>query len=476
MRDHLFLYINGEPHTVRGEHAFWTLSKYLRQHLGKVGTKIVCEEGDCGACTVLIGRVEDGALRYAPINSCILHLYQLDCTHVVSVEGVRRNGALSEVQQSMVTHQGAQCGFCTPGFIMAMAGMFESCEAVTEHEVKRGLTGNLCRCTGYEPIIKAALKADPSKVQRMNGLYPSEPIIADLERLGRDAIRIESSTQTYFCATDATEAARFKAEHEGSVIVQGGTDVGVWCNKRAFVPEATMSISRIPGMRDIKTDGGTLVVGGSVTLHALHRYISESIPAFRDILELFGAPQIRHAGTLAGNIANGSPIADSLPFLYVMEADLELTGRDGARRVAVDDFYLGYKSFDLKPDEFIAKVIIPLPASEEILRLYKVSKRRDLDISSFTAAFRMRADGDQIGEISIAYGGVGPVVLRLPETEAFLTGRPISEETFAEAGGIARREVAPISDVRGTAEFRQQLAENALLKFYHEIAEAEVAA
>ncbi|HWS73447.1 MAG TPA: FAD binding domain-containing protein, partial [Thermoanaerobaculia bacterium] len=217
----------------------------------------------------------------------------------------------------------------------------------------------------------------------------------------------------------------------------------------------------------IEMDGDAISAGGRVTLAAFHAFIRERIPELARILELFGSPQIRNAGTLAGNIANGSPIADTLPYLFVSGAELELTGIDGTRRVLVERFYLGYKTFDLQPDELITRIVIP-PTGGDVVKLFKVSRRLDLDISAFTAAVRLQLRGETIAAARIAYGGVGPVVMRLPKTEAFVTGRNAELEVFEEAGRIARSEIAPITDVRGSREYRLQLAENVLAKLWWE--------
>ena len=461
MRDRVLIHINGVPHRIGGAEAFETLARFLRYDERLTGTKIVCEEGDCGACTVLVGRRENGGLRYRPVNSCIQFLFQLDCTSVVTVEGLTKGGALTPLQDAMVRCHGAQCGYCTPGFVMAMAGLFECNDHPTATDVKGALTGNLCRCTGYESIINAALevKAQP----RIEQLYPSAPIVAAIDEAEREPVRIEN----FFKPTTLEDAVAFK--NEKTVIAQGATDFGVWCTKRNFVAETILSLDAIDGLGDIAVADGMLAVGGRVTLAQFESVVRDLVPSLAPIMDRFGSPQIKNAGTLAGNIANGSPIADSLPFLFVSGAALELTGRNGTRTVAVADFYLGYKKLDLRPDEIITRILIPLPADGDTLRLYKVSKRSHLDISTFTAAILMRRRDGRIDSMRLAYGGVAPVVLRLKKTEEFLTGKPIARETFAEAGEIARSEIAPISDVRGSRETRLQLAENILTKFYYDL-------
>lgn len=465
MRDEVLFYLNGAEHRVGGNAVFQTLSRYLRYDQRATGTKIVCEEGDCGACTVLIARADGKELRYRPVNSCIQFLFQLDGTHVVSVEGLSKNG-LTPLQESMVRCHGAQCGYCTPGFIMAMAALYERPRpsGLGPGDVRDALTGNLCRCTGYEPIVKAALEVETQP--RIDELYPPAPIARALANGG--SVRINN----FFKPATLAEAIEFKAAHPKCVIVQGATDFGVWCNKRGFVPEAVLSLDGIAGLDELRVDGTELLVGGRTTLAALEEKIANELPQLASILDRFGSPQIKNVGTLAGNIANASPIADSLPFLYVTEATLELTGRAGVRSVAIEKFYRGYKTLDLAADEIITRIRIPLPARGDTLRLYKVSKRSHLDISSFTAAMLMRRSGDRIDSIRIAFGGVGPMVLRLPKTEQLLTGRTFALDTFEEMAAVAREEITPISDVRGSRDYRLQLAGNILRKFYYDTSEA----
>ncbi len=447
MRDHILFHVNGREHRVRGDQIFTTLANWLRYDVGATGTKIVCEEGDCGACTVLMRR--SASEDFKPINSCILMLFQMDGASIVTVEGLGMNA----VQQSMIVNHGAQCGYCTPGFVVAMSGMFECCDRVTETQVLDGLTGNLCRCTGYEPIIKAAL-AVKSVRPKLRDTYPGIPD-------ANDAVRIDR----FFAPTTIADAVQFKASNPGCTIVQGATDVGVWITKRGFTAPAMLSLSKITALDNIGEENGHIAVGANVSLTRFEEFIPQRIPELHRILHVFGSPQIKNAGTLVGNIANGSPIGDTLPYLFVADAQLEIAGTSGTRLVPINSFYRGYKQFDLKPDEFITRVFVPIVSDK--LKLYKVSRRRDLDISAFTAAIRLRVNG-QIEEARIAYGGVAPTVIRLPKTESYLIGRTPTLDVFQRAGEIARSEVKPISDVRGSAEYRAQLAENIMSKFWHE--------
>ena len=468
MRDHLVFWINGTRHEVRDETAFTTLSRYLRLDLRATGTKVVCEEGDCGACTVLIGRPAGDHLAYRPVNSCIQFLFQLDGVHIITVEGL--GPAPSPVQESMIRCHGAQCGYCTPGFVVAMTALFESNEPLTEATVKDGLTGNLCRCTGYDPIVRAAMEVDRASVQRMDDLYPPRPMLDEMARAATEEVRIETGGRTFFRPRTVESAIRFRAEHPGTVILQGGTDLAVLHNKRGIVPRAVLTLDGLDGLDELSIDNGMLVVGARVTVSELKAFAEERIPELGRVLEWFGSPQIRNTGTLAGNVANASPIADTIPFLMVMGAEVELAGPNGTRTIDINSFYRAYKTTAAEPGEMITRVLVPLPDHDETLKLYRVAKRRHLDIASFTAAIRMKRTDGSIDRVRIAYGGVAPVVLRLPKTEAFLSGKRFDLESFESAGELAREEISPISDVRGSAEFRSQLAANILKKFFYESA------
>jgi xanthine dehydrogenase small subunit len=369
---------------------------------------------------------------------------------MITVEGLKHDGELTAVQESMVRCHGAQCGYCTPGFVVAMHAMYETSDRVDEKQVRDALTGNLCRCTGYEPIIKAALEVDGAKMAKLRDRYPEVPDASD-------AVQVER----FFAPTTIEDAVAYKKE--GCTIVQGATDVGVWITKRNFTAPAMLSLQKIAALNTIVEENGHIAVGANVTLSRFEEFTRDRIPELHRILNVFGSPQIKNAGTLAGNIANGSPIGDTIPYLFVSDAQLELAGPSGTRLVSINAFYRGYKQFDLKPDEIITRVFVPVV--KDTLKLYKVSRRKDLDISAFTAAIRLRVNG-RIEEARVAYGGVAPTVIRLPKTEAFLTGQQPALEVFERAGAIARDEIKPISDVRGSADYRLQLAENIMCKFW----------
>jgi xanthine dehydrogenase small subunit len=487
MRDHLLLYINGRRHQITGGDALLSLSDYLRLRAGLTGTKIVCSEGDCGSCTVLIGRPDDDRLRYRPIDSCIQWMFQLDSTHIVTVEGLQPtsgdcNGHLTPVQSAMVECHGSQCGFCTPGFVVAMHGLLEEDATKGDVDWRQGLTGNLCRCTGYVPILDAGAQLDAASTKRINEMYPAEPILRDFAASTTESPAIEATgggrTRRYFGPTTLAEAIGVLGKYPKAKIVAGATDVGVQLNKGVIDPDVFLDLNRVAELQgatiEAYGDSQTLVAGARTTWTEIEPLVRDTVPEFQRIVAIFGSPQIRHAGTIGGNIINASPIADSLPFLTVAEAELELHGPQGPRVVPINGFYQGYKKFDLRPGELLTRVRIPLPSPGDLLRLVKVSRRRDLDIATFTAAIWMRLNGDKIADARLAFGAVGPVVIRARRTEDFLRGKPFDEPTMRAAGDVAVSEITPISDVRGSDQYRYQLTRNVLVKFYLEQALAAV--
>ena len=485
MREYISIFVNGQHHQVRGSDAFLTLSDYLRNRLKLVGTKIVCSEGDCGSCSVLCGRVDESTastLQYLPIDSCIRFVFQLDGCHIVTVEGLGGESNLSGVQKAMVDCHGSQCGFCTPGFVVAMTGLLEDNEAPTTEDWRYGLTGNLCRCTGYSPIIEAGQCASQNRSPKLNELFPPQAMVDSATDLSDDEIKIESAggcegkPRVLFCPTSIESATQFLAEHPQAKVIAGATDVGVQFNKGFAAPEIWLDLNRVKQLEQLSVNDGQVVAGARTTWSDLENLFQKVSPPFHQVISVFGSPQIRNVGTIGGNLINASPIADSIPFLMVCGAELELASVTETRIVNINDFYLGYKKLDLRPGELLTKILIPIPNSEEELRLYKVSRRRDMDISSFTAAIRIRRTVEEIESAAIALGAVGPVVLRLPKTEQFLIGKPFALDTMKSAGEIAVKEITPISDVRGGKDYRLQLAKNVLVKFFYESQTAGVTA
>lgn len=486
MRDFVSFFVNGKQVNVSGATVFKPLTDYLREDLRLVGTKVVCAEGDCGACTIFEGRLDSGQSKidYKPINACIKYVMQMDGSHIVTVEGVSFEEPLNAVQKAMVDGHGAQCGFCTPGFIMAMSGLCEKASAcknesgsdfkISCQSAKEALTGNLCRCTGYDAIISSACAIKIEDYKPVAKLYPDEKIIPGLKEIAGEQVEIKTSKYRTFLPTTVEELASIKEQNKGLRIISGGTDLGVVMNKMEWVPEITASTANLKDARTITEKDGKLIIGPNVTLAQVEDYLKDRCHEFSKLFELFGSPQIRYAGTLVGNIANASPIADTPPFLFVMEAELELASKSKRRMVPITSFYKGYKDLDLNADEVIANVHLPLPKSDEIVKLYKVSRRIHLDISSFTAAFRLKITDDKIEQAHVALGGVGPVVVRAKEVEKFLLNAPFTLETFKKAGEIAAQNITPISDVRGSNDFRLRLSENIFQKLFFDLGKKEL--
>ena len=517
MRSQISFSLNGQPVDVSGADARLTLSDFLRRRRRLTGTKVVCAEGDCGACTVLCGRPEglcgrpDGKdLSYRSIDSCITFVYQLDGVHVVTVEGLSLGeesagrDSLHPVQLAMVQNFGSQCGFCTPGFVGAMTELAEThAELGTdldEESLRRGLTGNLCRCTGYVQILEAGRQIDLKSLPRLRDLYDERAVLESLRRrcVGPAQVSLGQKRDDSASASSCSASSSGNASSESAVppqsvaflprtsaevvellaaypearLVSGATDLGVQHNKGRLPPGDVIALNRVDELAQTLVDQHYLALGAGATWAQVEKDLASLFPEFARVLDLFGAPQIRNAGTVGGNLMNASPIADSIPFFLATDSVFQVLGPGGVRQIPANDFYLGYKETALVAGEFLVRILIPLAAASSFLRLVKVSRRRDLDISTFTAALRLDLDGQVIRSARVVLGGVGPVVLRLEETERLLEGETVSESLFRSAGKNARTEITPISDVRGTAANRLQLTENVLLKFWFEL-EAE---
>jgi xanthine dehydrogenase small subunit len=473
-RDHIVFYLNGNRLAVRGSDCFLTLGDLLRNRLRKTGTKIVCNEGDCGACSVLVGRPDESfsRLEYDAIDSCIAFVSQLDRTHVVTVEGLSKNCDVSPIQEAMVNCHGSQCGFCTPGFVTTLHGMVECSQPLDERSLRYGLSGNLCRCTGYSQIIEAGQSVVAAEVPRISSIYAAEPMLADFGGLGDKPVVVQTESRTLVLPQTLRQAIEFRSQLPDAVIISGGTDYGVLHNHGRTRESDVICLTSVNEGRVIEVKDGELVIGALATWDEIELAVETLLPTYHDILTRFGSPQIRKMGTIGGNLASGSPIADSVPLHLVLNSELTLASMRGTRRIPLRDFYLGYRKTLLEPDELITSVLTPLPQAGEQVKLYKISKRRDMDISTLTFAIWIKAASQTIEDCRIAVGGVGPTVTRLVKAEGMLRDQSWSEAAFRAAGRVAKSEVTPWTDVRGSADYRLQLTENLLIKFFLEANEA----
>ena len=476
-RNYILLYINGHRIKVQNEHAFMPLADFLRYVREETGTKIVCAEGDCGACTVLSATLRRGdssaqKLNYLSFNSCIMPVFLLDCCSVVTVEGLtpedsRTTGELDPIQESFVDCNASQCGFCTPGFIMAAAGLYERKEYPTARDVQNYLTGNLCRCTGYDSIIEAGISVATSQRVLLQERYFDTQANQELIEHLDIPVKMEISELRYNAPCTLAAAVEIQNAFQPKLIA-GATDLGVQINKGYLKTQTFLDLRLIEEMYLLEETSDAVLVGAKITWETLRSFTKTSLPEFSDFLNIFASPQIKNVGTLVGNVANGSPIGDSLPYLMMAEATVHLAGIEGRRIVPMTEFYKGYKVLDMQDGELITHISIPKAQASTHIKLYKISARRDLDIACVGMACSMQLDGNRISELSVAFGGVGPVVKRLTVVEEFLKGKEVNSQNIKAAVALIRAEIAPISDVRGSKTFRITAAKNLLRKFFFE--------
>jgi xanthine dehydrogenase small subunit len=471
MRNSVILFVNGSREELSGETAFMTVAEYLRYKKGLTGTKVVCSEGDCGACTILVSRMSEKKLgAYKSINSCISFMYLLDQCHIITVEGLKKDEQLHPVQEAMVKCHGAQCGFCTPGFICAMASLTEDAKnekfPLDEKRVKNYTTGNLCRCTGYDAIIKAGCQVDLKTVSPLASMYDDAKIEKELATL-KGAVRISHEDKSIYLPASADEAVKEKKE-KSPRLAGGATDLGVVSNKGKLKLTEMMSLNNIASMYSVEETATHVVVGARASLDELERKTNKIFPEFARNLHIFASPQIKNSASLVGNLINASPIADTVPFLRVAEAEVVLKSVTGERTVNVNTFIKGgYKELDLRPDEIVTHVRIP--KSKHDYKLYKISSRKDLDISTVTFAARYRLNNGVLEEFSLALGGVGATVLRMTQIESKAVGQYFNQALFKRLANEVKSSIKPLSDVRGSSDFRLVLAHNLMLKFCDEV-------
>ncbi|HMV25502.1 MAG TPA: xanthine dehydrogenase small subunit [bacterium] len=447
-----------------------TVLQYLRSLPDRKGTKEGCAEGDCGACTVVIGETaQAGTVRYTAVDSCLIFLPMLHGKQLLTVESLTRDEKhLHPVQHALVEKHGTQCGFCTPGFVMSMFALYKNHPNPTRETINDALTGNLCRCTGYRPIVEAA--ATVCVNERHDALSENESRHYDqLSTIIHGTIAIQTAHHRYVKPATLSEALLYLAEHPEALIISGATDIALRVTKKHESLTSILDLSDVPELKDVSESGDKLILGAGLSLNQVRAIVKTSHPALYDILQVFGSLQIRHLATLGGNLGSASPIGDTLPVLLAYQAKILLESVHGQRRVDMDAFITGYRTTVRKADEIITAVKLPKIQPGTIVRSYKVSKRKDLDISTVSAAFRLERSNDgAIRKIIMAYGGMAEKTKRAERTEAFLTGKPWTRATIESAMPLIDLEFRPISDARSGAEFRRTVARNLLLKFWSE--------
>jgi xanthine dehydrogenase small subunit len=478
-RSFLRFALNGTLHEVSGSDASMMLADWLRTRRYLTGTKIVCAEGDCGACTVLRafprpGRSRD--LQFEPINACITMLAQLDGSHLISVEALQQDAALSPVQEAMVQKHGSQCGYCTPGFVMALCGLMEKCrEKPDTQTLKNHLTGNLCRCTGYTPIIEAGLSLDPAQWTSLSERFVTPSIVRSLQDSRGRAIEIAAPQGKILAPIKLNEVSTLLKKHPKAILLASGTDLGVQMNKGKRELGDVISLHLIPELYQMTQKGSVYQFGAKVSLEEVRRRCEKGIPEFSSLLNVFASPQIKNAATLVGNIANASPIGDTLPFLLVADGEVSVVKKPGKKVIPVTEIFQGYRKLALKSGEWISSVSFRAPLKSEVLRLYKAATRKDLDIASVSAAFLFQLKKNRkdnrtvIQSARVALGGVAAIPLRMSRVESYLKDKVLDATVVDEAQKLLQEDIQPLSDHRGSASYRRILVQGFFQQYCDEI-------
>jgi len=452
-----------------------TLLNYLRSLPNHKGVKEGCAQGDCGACTVVICELSsENKLVYKTVDSCLVFLPMIHGKQIITIENLEHKEAnktiLHPVQQKLVENHGSQCGYCTPGIVMSMFGLYKSGKEVNISTAEDAITGNLCRCTGYKPIVDSATGVCANITT--DHFTENEGLIKELLfniSQKNEPIVLNHSKQKYIIPFTLEDAFKYRKEYSEAVIVNGATDIALIQTKKNEIISTIIDISQISELKHIKLKENSICIGSGVTIENLKSAIESYYPSFKGILEVFGSLQIRNLATIGGNIASASPIGDALPFLFVTKAIIETQNLNQTRYIPIHDFITDYRKTSLLKDELITNIIIPNLSDDSIVKSYKISRRKDLDISTLSAAFRLKLNNDgTVDKIFIAYGGMAAITKRATKTEEFLVNKKWERKTIEVAMSILRLEFNPISDARGDAYFRTLACGNLLLKFWSE--------
>ena len=466
--------LNDESVTLDSVGATRTLLDYLRLERRLCGTKEGCAEGDCGACTVLVGRVARGNLVYETVNACIRFVASLDGCHVVTIEHLAgKEGHLHPVQQAMVDEHGSQCGFCTPGIVMSLYRLWMSNPNPDDAAVNEALQGNLCRCTGYEAIIRATKAISRYGAPEDDPLYAErETVLAKLDELN-DGARVEcgSDNDSFVLPASLDDLAEILRSSPEATIVAGATDVGLWVTKHMRDIAPVVFVSHLAELKKITEGVDGLTIGAGVTYTEMGPVIAWHYPQLASFWSRIGGQQVRNMGTIGGNIANGSPIGDTPPALIALDATVTLRLGKERRTLPLEDFFVAYGKQDRRPSEFVETIHLPYVAEKSIYAVHKISKRFDEDISSVCGAFNLTIEDGVVTGARIAYGGMAATPKRATAVEKALVGSPWTLETVERAMVAYDADFAPISDWRASADYRALVARNLLKRVFIEATE-----
>ncbi|MBI2258994.1 MAG: xanthine dehydrogenase small subunit [Flavobacteriia bacterium] len=447
-----------------------TLLQYLRNNTPFKGVKEGCAEGDCGACTVVISEFIDNSFQYKAVDSCLIFLPMLHGLSVYTVEFIETlySDQYHPVQEALIAHNGSQCGFCTPGFTMSMFALHQQDSQADRNKIEDALSGNLCRCTGYQSIIEACLSdVFKNKNQQIEVLEQEQKIL--LESINtKESIVIKNLNQEYFKCFKKEEALLYLDKYPDTLILNGSTDVSLAVTKRHEHLQRILDISSVNELKKLVLSDEWIKIGAGVSLEKLKNFSENRLPILFQNLTVFASKQIREMGTIGGNVGSSSPISDLLPVLMVLEAELKLQSIKSDRLVNINDYVLGYRKTLRNQNELITKIHIPVPKIGVIHQFYKVSKRKDMDISTLSAAFELKLNGILVENIKICFGGMDAVAIRVHLIENFLIGKTWERNNIEQAQLLLDDIFNPISDARSSAEFRMIAAKNLLLKFWSE--------
>lgn len=464
-----------------------TVLDYLREDMQRTGTKEGCAEGDCGACVIMVGELNAAGtgVDYVPVNSCIQLLPALDGKSVKTVESLKKaDGSLHPIQKAMVDCHGSQCGFCTPGIVMSLTNMVQTNTKPTRGEVNDALSGNLCRCTGYIPIVDATLKAceapaaelkvdDKADLALLKDIArPTHPTISlDGDIIVQPVVRTRKGSEFVSPAT-LDEVAAYLAEFPDTTLLAGSTEVGLQVNKQFARPKHICYLGNVKELQAITESDKAWTLGAAVSLARIEVLVAQAYPDFAEVLRRFGSPPIRSTATLAGNIVNGSPIGDSMPCLMAMGAELVLRKGKATRTVALDAFYTGMKQNVMQAGEFVQAIVLPKPSAGQVNRAHKISKRFEQDISATCCAVSFNLTGDVMSNVRVAYNGLAPSPCRAPAIEALLEGKTAEQVTAADIDQAIAKSFVARDGLRATWGYRSLVARNLVLQFVEEAANA----